>query len=336
MVIPVRLPMGSYDITLFRGALPHAGELIDLNRKVLIVTDSGVPASLVEAVARQCREPFTATVPAGEGSKSLQEFTTLCRSLLDHGFTRSDCVVAVGGGVIGDLAGFAAACFMRGIDFYNIPTTLLAQVDSSVGGKTAVNFGGIKNTIGAFYQPKAVLIDPDALATLSPRHFANGLAEAVKMGLTLDTALFELLEQGDIPEDIEAVIARAVTCKAKVVQADEREAGLRRVLNFGHTVGHAIESVEGPGGLYHGECIALGMLPLCSEAIRPRIERALERLGLPTRWHGDPKQLLAAAAHDKKFSGSRITVVTLPEPGQYRFEEWTSEELFRRMEEFFV
>ena len=220
MILPVKLPAGSYEITLSRGALQRAGELIDLNRKVLIVTDSGVPASLAEAVARQCRQPVIVTVPAGEGSKSLQGFGALCQSLLDNGFTRSDCVVAVGGGVVGDLAGFAAASFMRGIDFYNIPTTLLSQVDSSVGGKTAVNFGGIKNIIGAFYQPKAVLIDPDVLATLSPRHFANGLAEAVKMALTLDVTLFELLEQGDIAENIETVIARAVACKARVVEAD--------------------------------------------------------------------------------------------------------------------
>ena len=243
MIIPVKLPAGSYKITLSRGALQRAGELGGLNRKVLIVTDSGVPASLAKSVARQCRQPVIVTVPAGEGSKSLQGFGSLCQSLLDNGFTRSDCVVAVGGGVVGDLAGFAAASFMRGIDFYNIPTTLLSQVDSSVGGKTAVNFGGIKNIIGAFYQPKAVLIDPDVLAPPSPRHLAHGLAEAVNMALPLDATLFGLLERGDIPENIETVIARAVACKARVVEADERETGLRRVLNFGHTIGHAIESV---------------------------------------------------------------------------------------------
>ena len=167
MVIPVKLPLGSYDITIERGVLKKAGQLLNLERKVLIVTDSGVPEEYSKAVAAQCKTPYIATVPEGEESKSLEIFEKLCAAMLEHGFTRSDCVVAVGGGVCGDLAGFAAASYMRGIDFYNIPTTVLSQVDSSVGGKTAVYFGGVKNIIGAFYQPKAVLIDPETLKTLS-------------------------------------------------------------------------------------------------------------------------------------------------------------------------
>ena len=206
MIIPVRLPAGSYDITLSRGALSRAGEIADLDRKVLVVTDSGVPKEYAETVAKQCRSAVTVTVPTGEGSKSLEVFGGLCGTLLENGFTRGDCVVAVGGGVVGDLAGFAAASYMRGIDFYNIPTTVLSQVDSSVGGKTAVNFGGIKNIIGAFYQPKAVIIDPEVLKTLSPRHFSNGLAEAVKMSLTFDRELFELFEHESAAENIETII----------------------------------------------------------------------------------------------------------------------------------
>lgn len=335
MIIPVRLPAGNYDITLSQGALAAAGEIIDLERRVLIVTDSGVPPEYAEAVAAQCREPVIATVPMGEGSKSLEVFSGLCKRLLENNFTRTDCVVAVGGGVVGDLAGFVAASYMRGIDFYNIPTTVLSQVDSSVGGKVAVNFEGIKNIIGAFYQPKAVIIDPDVLKTLTPRHYANGLAEAVKMSLTFDRELFELFEQGDAAENIEKIIEHSVRSKARVVEQDEHEAGLRRVLNFGHTMGHAIESVEGLGGLYHGECVALGMLPMCGDELRPRVERMLKKLGLPTEWRGDPEKLISAAAHDKKFSGSSVTVVTLPEIEHYEFEKWTSGELLRRMEEFF-
>ena len=335
MIIPVRLPAGSYDITLSRGALSRAGEIINLDRKVLVVTDSGVPKEYAEAVSKQCKNAVTVTVLEGEGSKSLETFGELCRALLENGFTRSDCVVAVGGGVVGDLAGFAAASYMRGIDFYNIPTTVLSQVDSSVGGKTAVNFGGIKNIIGAFYQPKAVVIDPDVLKTLTPRHFSNGLAEAVKMSLTFDKELFELFEHEDAAENIETIIERSVRSKAAVVEKDEHEAGLRRVLNFGHTVGHAVESVEGLGGLYHGECVAIGMLPMCGEELRPRVEAVLKKLNLPTKWSGDPKELLFAAAHDKKFSGDFVTIVTLPEIENYRFEKWTGEELLARMEAFF-
>ena len=163
MRIPVDLGKDSYDIILLEGALSRASEFADLKRKVLIVTDSGVPPQYYEEVAQLCKEPVIAVIPAGEDSKSMENFEKLCRLMLENGFGRGDCVVAVGGGVSGDLAGFAASCYMRGVDFYNIPTTLLSQVDSSVGGKTAVDLCGIKNIVGAFYQPKAVIIESSRL-----------------------------------------------------------------------------------------------------------------------------------------------------------------------------
>ena len=336
MIVPVSLPLGSYDITIEKGVLKKAGSLLNLDRKVLIVTDSGVPAEYAKALAAQCKTPYIATVPMGEESKSLGIFEELCSAMLEHGFTRSDCVAAVGGGVCGDLAGFAAASYMRGIDFYNIPTTVLSQVDSSVGGKTAVNFGGVKNIIGAFYQPKAVLIDPDTLKTLPERHFSNGLAEAVKMSLTFDKELFELFENSDVRENIETVIERSIKAKAAVVEKDEKESGLRKVLNFGHTMGHAIESAEKLGGLYHGECVALGMIPMCCPEIRGRLKAVLKKLALPTEYHGDIEKLISAASHDKKFSGEKVTVITLPEIENFQMEEWSTSELFERMKEFFA
>lgn len=317
MKLPVALADRSYDILIERGCLQQAGRLLDLDRRVLVVTDDGVPAAYAAAVAAQCRAATVVTVPQGEGSKSLAMFERLLTQMLHAGFTRGDCVVAVGGGVVGDLAGFAASAYMRGIDFYNIPTTVLSQVDSSVGGKTAVNLDGIKNIVGAFYQPKRVLIDPDVLATLPPRQIANGLAEALKMALTSDPALFALFE-GDPAAQPEAVIAGAVRIKAAVVAADEKEAGLRRVLNFGHTIGHGIEAAT---GLYHGECVAIGLLPMCSDAVRARVLPILERLGLPTCAAADPDAVYAALVHDKKAGGDgTITVVTVPEIGTYRFE----------------
>ena len=336
MVISLTLPHGSYDITLERGVLARAGELLDLDRRVLIVTDSGVPRVYAETVAAQCREPVIACVPQGEGSKTLSFFESLCRELLNHHFSRTDCVVAVGGGVVGDLAGFVAASFMRGIDFYNIPTTVLSQVDSSIGGKVAVDLDGIKNILGAFYQPKAVLIDPDTLHTLPARQLANGLAEAVKMALTFDAPLFELFENEDALDHIETIIAHSLRNKKRVVEQDEREAGLRRVLNFGHTIGHAIESVEGLSGLYHGECVALGMLPMCGDALRPRVARVLSKLGLPTQWQGDPAALCEAAFHDKKFADGNVTVVTVPQAGQFALERWTPARLRQCIEEFYA
>ena len=309
MILHMDLPQNGYDIILERGALDRAGELLRLDRRVLIVTDSGVPAIYAQKVATQCREATVVTVPMGEGSKSFAELESLCHTMMEKSFTRTDCVVAVGGGVVGDLAGFAAASYMRGIDFYNIPTTVLSQVDSSIGGKVAVNLGGVKNIVGAFYQPRRVLIDPNTLASLPARQIANGLAEAVKMAATSDAALFELLESCDPIAEIERVIEASLRIKKSVVERDERENGLRRILNFGHTLGHGIESAEHLHGLYHGECVALGMLPMCAPAVRERLRRVLERLQLPTELGGDLDAMLDAAAHDKKREGDSISVI---------------------------
>jgi 3-dehydroquinate synthase len=331
MTLTVTLPHQSYDITIERGLLGRAAEHINLNRRVLIVTDSGVPAGYAQTIAAQCQSPTVVTVEQGEASKSLSTFEMLCRTMLENGFTRRDCVVAVGGGVVGDLAGFAAASYMRGIDFYNMPTTLLSQVDSSIGGKVAVNFEGIKNILGAFYQPAAVLIDPDTLDTLDPRQVASGMAEAIKMALTFDTDFFAALEAGNVA--IEEIIWHSLECKRKVVEQDEKEAGLRKVLNFGHTIGHAIESL---GGRLHGECVAIAMLPMAAPELRARIAKVLEAYHLPTGWSGDPSDLFAAAAHDKKANAKGVSVVTLPAVGSFALEEWSVEKLQQVMKEYFA
>ena len=252
MTVHIPLAQNSYDIVIERGVLARAGEELNLNRKVLIVTDTGVPQVYAQQVAACCQQPFIVCVEQGEGSKSIAVWESLLHKMLAEGFTRFDAVVAVGGGVVGDLAGFCAASYMRGVDFYNIPTTLLSQVDSSVGGKTAVNFEGIKNIIGAFYQPKKVLIDPAVLETLEHRHFGAGLAEAIKMAVCFDEELFSFIETQDAQQNIDQIIEKSIRIKAMVVEKDEKEAGLRKALNFGHTIGHAIEANS---DLYHGECV---------------------------------------------------------------------------------
>lgn len=317
MNIRVELGGRSYPIRVERGGLAKAETFLNLARRVLIVTDEGVPEKYAKTVAEKCLQPVIVTVPEGEQSKSFSELEHLCRVMLEKDFTRTDCVVAVGGGVVGDLAGFAAACFMRGVDFYNIPTTVLSQVDSSIGGKTAVNLAGVKNTVGAFYQPKAVLIDPDTLSTLPPRQISNGLAEALKMAVTFDADLFEIFERGEAMARLDEIIVRSLKIKADVVRKDEREAGLRKVLNFGHTVGHGIESAAGLHGLYHGECVGLGMLPMCGEKLRPRVLSALQKLKLPTQSPVAPEAILAALSHDKKTAGDTITVVYSDAPGTF-------------------
>jgi 3-dehydroquinate synthase len=179
-------------------------------------------------------------IPQGEKNKNFETYKFLLEVLSENEFTRNDCIVAVGGGVVGDISGFTASTYMRGIDFYNIPTTLLSQVDSSIGGKTAIDFYGYKNTVGAFYQPKAVVIDPDVLKTLPKRQLNNGLCESIKMAATSDKELFNLIKNGGAYDNIETVIEKSLKIKKAVVENDEKEVGLRRVLNFGHTVGHAV------------------------------------------------------------------------------------------------
>lgn len=319
MILDVKTAMGAYPIYLERGALQRAGQLLSLNRKCMIVTDQNIPTAYVEALADQCAAPTVFTLVPGEDSKSLDCFAQILGAMLEKNFSRTDCVIALGGGVIGDLAGFVASAFLRGVDFYNIPTTVLSQVDSSIGGKVAVNFQGLKNMVGAFYPPKAVLIDPNTLASLPRRQIANGLAEAVKMAMTFDADFFALFEDKDPFENLDQIIELSLRAKRKVVQEDEREQGLRKVLNFGHTLAHAIESesLEGTDPLYHGECVALGMLPMCSEQARMRLIPVLEKLGLPTKTTGSPERWVEAIAHDKKMSGDSITVVRVETIGSF-------------------
>ena len=321
MTIHMNLGEDSYDIIVERGILQNANNYLNLNRRVLVVTDSGVPRQYAETIANQCKEGFICTVEQGEASKSLEGFGKLLQTMLDHGFSRKDCVVAVGGGVVGDLSGFAASAYMRGIDFYNIPTTLLSQIDSSIGGKTAINFGGVKNIVGAFYQPKKVLIDPELLKTLSPRQMSNGLAEAVKMALTSDKELFDIFENENIESNIDEIIIRSLNVKKDVVEQDEKESGLRKILNFGHTVGHGIESSEGMSELYHGECVALGMIPMCAESIRGRVIEVLKKCNLYRTLEYDWDKITEAAFHDKKADGDSVTVTTVSEVGSFEMKK---------------
>ena len=317
MTIHMDLGPDSYDILIERGILAKAGQHLNLNRRVLVVTDTVVPEIYAKTLAGQCKKSVICTVETGEGSKSLTVFGQMLQTMLEHDFSRKDCVVAVGGGVVGDLSGFAASAYMRGIDFYNIPTTLLSQIDSSIGGKTAINLGGVKNIVGAFYQPKKVLIDPDLLKTLPPRQIANGMAEAIKMSLTSDKELFELFETQDIERNLEKIILRSLNIKKSVVEQDEKEAGLRKILNFGHTVGHGIESTS---ELYHGEAVALGMLPMCGEALRPRVVEVLKKCNLYRKPQYDWDRITQAAFHDKKADGGSVTVTLVNEPGTYELK----------------
>lgn len=332
MIIPVNADNGCYDIVLERGSLKKAGQLLELDRRVLVVTDEGVPPEYAGCVASQCREAIVVTVPRGEGSKSFEQLERLLSAMLEASFTRGDCVVAVGGGVVGDLSGFAASCYMRGIDFYNIPTTLLAQVDSSVGGKTAVNFGGVKNIVGAFYQPKKVIIDPGTLKTLERRQLMAGLAEAIKMAATSSAELFEIIEKSeDLDADLPEIIRRSLCIKRDVVEQDPKENGLRRILNFGHTVGHAVEGFN-KGKLLHGECVALGMPPMCSGEALERVTKVLKKYGLPTEIEQSADELMPYLKHDKKMTADLVKVVLVDKIGQFRICDMRPEDILGSLE----
>ena len=325
----MELGANSYPIIIGRGLLEDARDYFDLERNVFIVTDDGVPHKYAETVKNLCKNATVKVVKSGESSKSISTLEELLLSMSDFGLGRGDCVVAVGGGVVGDLAGFAASIYMRGVDFYNVPTTLLSQVDSSIGGKTAVNLGQVKNSVGSFKQPKAVLVDVDTLKTLSKRHMRNGLCEAIKMAATSNRELFEYFEgasEDEIFANIEFTVAEALKIKKAVVEEDECEKGLRKILNFGHTFGHAIESAEGLSGLYHGECVALGMVAVTKNDVKERLVAVLKKVQLPTKYDGNPEVAASFLSHDKKCTDKGVSVILCPRIGEYEIKNMSLEE----------
>ena len=301
--------------------LGHIQSYIDLDSFLtLIITDNAVPAIYCQAVASQAANAFIFTMSNGEIHKSLETYYDIISFMLEKGFSRNDRIIAVGGGVVGDMAGFVASTYMRGIDFYYVPTTLLSQVDASVGGKTAIDVNGIKNVIGAFYFPKTVIIDPQTLNTLPQRQLYNGLSEAIKMAACFDKQLFSLIENStNLKDDLPIIIKRAVAIKESVVANDPFDKDQRRVLNFGHTIGHAVEAAS-KGDILHGEAVGIGMLRFAGPNAAPRIKAVLEKYQLPTECNIEPSVLRQYIVHDKKSVGDNIVVVKVDEIGSYKFE----------------
>lgn len=336
----VELGERSYDILIGKGLLSQAAEHLrplKLGKRGVIVTDTNVESryagAVCDALAKDGCTAEVLSVPAGEASKSLRQANRLFEKLPSLGLDRHSFLIALGGGVVGDLAGYVAACYLRGIALVQIPTSLLAQVDSSVGGKTGVNLPQGKNLIGAFYQPKLVLADTDTLGTLPERELRSGFAEVIKHGAIRDAAFFEWLEReykqvlALDPDAVAHVVRRCCEIKAEVVSADERESGLRAILNLGHTVGHAMEALSEYVGLLHGEAIAMGMCCAArlsvkrtglSEAEAKRLCDLIAASGLPTRL-GDSfqlEELLAATRLDKKARDGKLRFVLLKRLGE--------------------
>ncbi|MGA2801340.1 MAG: 3-dehydroquinate synthase [Verrucomicrobiota bacterium] len=339
--VSVQLGNRSYSIKIGAGLLDRLGSgcaRLKLGARCAIITDTDVGRRFAKpafnSLARAGFSPALIVVPAGETSKSLRTVQSCYDQLAVHRIERKSFVVALGGGVVGDLAGFVAATYLRGIAFVQVPTTLLAQVDSSVGGKVGVNLKAGKNLVGAFYQPRLVLCDLDALKTLPDREFRTGLAEVIKYGIIYDAKLFAQLER-DLPKllkrepkSLASIIARCCEIKAEVVSKDETEGGLRAILNFGHTIGHAIEAVLNYGGFLHGEAISIGQVTAAKISNRVfnlpkrdvrRIENLFQRAGLPTRIKLNSvqrKKLFAVMRLDKKVSDGEIKFVLAKRIGE--------------------
>ncbi len=321
----VHVPLGdrAYDIHIGVDILEKIGECLrfaDIRGAVGLVSDAHVAPLYADCVRQYIEQAgyrcVTHVMPAGESIKQLARIEEICGVMLEHGLDRSSALIALGGGVVGDMVGFAAACFMRGIPYLQLPTTIVAQVDSSVGGKTAVNHPLGKNTLGAFHQPCAVIIDMALLRTLPDRELRAGCAEIIKHGVIADAALFAYLEthaEAIRAHNLDALaypISRSCEIKAAVVAEDEHEQGLRAILNYGHTFGHAIETVSRYALFLHGEAVALGMcaagalgrhLGLVDAEFVVRQQACIEAYGLPTRWDALPEaDTLAAMKKDKK------------------------------------
>ena len=339
---------GKYDILVENGLLTKTGELtrcVSKAVKVAVITDSNVAELYSKTVLQSLKtagfETSLFVFFAGESSKNHKTMLDIYSFLAESDITRTDIIIALGGGVTGDMAGFAAATFLRGIDFIQVPTTLLAQTDSSIGGKTGVDLEQGKNLVGAFYQPRLVICDPTVLTTLSPHIFNDGMAEIVKHGCIKDFKLFEKINSANKIDDILfEMICRSIEIKRDVVENDEKEKGERMLLNFGHTMGHAIEKFYNFGTYTHGEAVAMGMV-LMAEAgeingftqkgTTDQIKSLLLKLNLPVECPVNIKELAKAAINDKKRSGSSINLVLLKSIG----ESFTLKLSVTKLESFF-
>ena len=320
-----------YEILIEEGILPDCGlyiKKVKNAKKVCIISDSNVSKlygkTVKDSLAENGFEVLEFVFIAGEERKTTETVVSMVEFMAENEMTREDLVVALGGGVCGDMAGFASAIYLRGIDFVQIPTSLLAQVDSSVGGKTAVDLPQGKNLCGAFHQPILVIIDPCTLKSLSTRYFSDGMAEAIKMGCIKSESLFEKIAKNNLKEDLIDIIYECVALKAGVVERDEKEHGERALLNFGHTAGHAIEKLHNFSSVTHGEAVGVGMLIICEAAERAnltekgtkaRIEEVLKTYNLPVCTSDSTGDIVEAMNADKKRTGSSIKFVFISKIG---------------------
>lgn len=335
-----------YDVVIERGSLARSGELISgvlKSKRVAVITDDTVGGlyadTLIASLSKSGIETSVFTFPHGEQSKNLGTLAQIFDFLCAEHITRSDFLIALGGGVVGDITGFAAASFLRGIQFVQIPTTLLAQVDSSVGGKTAVDIPGGKNLVGAFKQPALVICDSDTLRTLPAEELSCGMAEVIKYGMIRDEKLFELVEThslSNVDEVMDEIVCTCIDIKRSVVENDEFDKGERMILNFGHTLGHAIEGWHGYTNYTHGMGVAAGMCMIterfCSAELTQRLKKCVEAYGLPTSTEAPMNELLPYCSADKKRESDSMSFIVCEKTGCAEIRRVPAAEFNRLME----
>jgi 3-dehydroquinate synthase len=342
VTIPVELPTSRYSVIIQSQGLQHLGEKcrqLKLGEKIIVVSNPIIfeyyGNTVVESLTAAGFQVSTCILPAGEQYKNFDSLQTIYNAAIDQQLERSSTLLALGGGVIGDMTGFAAASWLRGINFIQVPTSLLAMVDAAIGGKTGINHPRGKNLIGAFYQPRLVMIDPEVLPTLPTREFRAGMAEVIKYGIIWDVELLSMLEKADQLDSlgvldlqlVNEILRRSAQAKVAVVSQDEKEAGLRAILNYGHTIGHAVESLTGYQVVNHGEAVAIGMVAAGKLAVAAHLwhqteadrqDAVIQKTGLPTKLPAGMviDEIVTALLLDKKVQSGRIRFVLPTKIGQ--------------------
>ncbi len=330
MKLNVNLKDKSYEVIVEKGIIKNITPYVDIEKKFLIVSDDRIPNVYINTIKKQLKKVDVFIFPHGENNKSLDNYKLIIERLVKEDFSRKDYIIALGGGVVSDLAGFVASTYKRGMNLINIPTTTLAMVDASVGGKVALNFDKLKNVIGAFYHPNYILIDIDTLETLPKRHYINGVIEALKTGMIGDKELYNIFFNGDYREHIEEIIYRSLQYKIKIVEQDEKEENIRKVLNFGHTFGHAYETYFLMKNYLHGEAVALGIVTISKD--KPYLEdikKLFTKWGIKLNINVEKDKIINIIRNDKKCDDDIVDLIIVDEIGKSKIVPTKIEDLSR-------
>ncbi|XMB71575.1 3-dehydroquinate synthase family protein [Mycoplasmatota bacterium WC30] len=307
----------NYSIIIENNLLNNLGDYLDVNRFYVIISDDLIPQIYIESVQRFCPQNLVIKFPSGEKSKSIFQYEKIISILQENNVGRDACIIALGGGVTGDLSGFVSSTYLRGVDYIQIPTSLLAQIDSSVGGKVAINTSKVKNSIGNFYPPIKVLIDPKTINTLSKRHFNNGMGEMIKYGMINSKPLFDKILNEDVSKNLEYFIYESLMIKKYYVENDEFDNSIRQILNYGHTYGHAYEAYYNFEKYLHGEAISLGMVKVCNKIeTKEKLIEVLNKFDLPTYDNVQEDKLIPYIKNDKKNTMNHLNLIVVDEIGK--------------------